>query len=138
MNVSSNMYDMHHIREFFLLWWLDGFNIKIYSKMKLCPYCMEHLIYMRYFPIWIYRYTPRALVYIYLLKGIIIKPPESGELCEEITEFAVVEGDRLPPQTKWSPHTAHQMKVVVFLYLIKEMPMVSQKPKECCIVFIMN
>ncbi len=34
---------------------------------------------------------------------IIIKPPESGELCEEITEFVVVE-DHLrplpPPQTK--------------------------------------
>ncbi len=26
---------------FFLLRLLDGFNIKIYFKMKLCPYCME-------------------------------------------------------------------------------------------------
>ncbi len=39
---------------------------------------------------------------------IIIKPPESGELCEEITEFAVAEnhlslqgeGDLPSPQTK--------------------------------------
>ncbi len=29
----------------------------------------------------------------------IIKPPQSGELCEEITEF-VVEGDLPPPQMK--------------------------------------
>ncbi len=42
------------------------------------------------------------------VKYIIIKPPQSGELCQEITEF-VVEGDHLsppgsgdlpPPQTK--------------------------------------
>ncbi len=58
---------------------------------------------------------------------IIIKPPKSGELCEEITEFVVVEdhmslqgeGDLPPPQTKWSPHTEHQTKVVLFLYLVK-------------------
>ncbi len=45
----------------------------------------------------------------------IIKPPESSELCEEITDFVVV-GDHLslqgevdlpPPQTQWSTLTAH-------------------------------
>ncbi len=30
----------------------------------------------------------------------ITKPPESGELCEEITEFVVAEGDLPPPQMK--------------------------------------
>ncbi len=45
---------------------------------------------------------------LYQLGYVIIKPPESGELCEEITEFVVVkeyqspqgEGDLPPPQTK--------------------------------------
>ncbi len=57
----------------------------------------------------------------------ITKPPDYGELCQEITEFVVVEdhlsqqaeGDLPPPQTKYSPHTAHQTKVVLFLYLTK-------------------
>ncbi len=31
----------------FLLWWLDAFNIQIYFKMKLCPYCMEPFIYLQ-------------------------------------------------------------------------------------------
>ncbi len=76
----------------------------------------------------------------------ITKPPESGELCEEITEFVVAEdhlspqceGDLPLPQMKWSPHTAHQTKVVLFLNLTKESPMLDLNPKECDIVFIMN
>ncbi len=36
----------------------------------------------------------------YCQQNIIIKPRESGELCEEIIEFVVVEGDLPPPQTK--------------------------------------
>ncbi len=43
-----------------------------------------------------------------IVRDIIIKPPDSGELCEEITEFVVAEdhlspqdeGDLPPPQTK--------------------------------------
>ncbi len=81
-----------------------------------------------------------------LLMDTIVKPQESGELCEEITESVVVgdrlsqqgEGDLPPPQMKWSTHTAHQMKVVLFLYLIKERPIVGQNPKECCIYYELN
>ncbi len=46
------------------------------------------------------------------IRYIIIKPPESGELCQEITEFVVAEdhlspqgkGDLPPPQTKLLSH----------------------------------
>ncbi len=67
----------------------------------------------------------------------ITKPPESGELFVEITKFVVAE-DLPPPQTKYSPHTAHQMMVVLFLYLTKENPILDLNPKQCDIVFIMK
>ncbi len=46
--------------------------------------------------------------------GAITKLPQSGVLCDNITEFGVAE-DLLPPQTKWYCHTAHQTKVVLSL-----------------------
>ncbi len=36
----------------------------------------------------------------YQLGDTITKLPESGDLCGNITEFGVAEGDPLPPQTK--------------------------------------
>ncbi len=44
-------------------------------------------------------------------------------MCVDITEFVVAEDHLSPPQT---PHTYHQRKVVLFLYLIKERYMVIQ------------
>ncbi len=41
-----------------------------------------------------------------------------------------------PLQTKLSPHTAQQTKVVLFLYLTKESPMLDLNHKEYDIVFI--
>ncbi len=38
-------------------------------------------------------------VYVTIINYTIIKPPKSGELCEEITEFVVAE-DHLSPQDK--------------------------------------
>ncbi len=45
MNVSSNIYT----RNFFLLWWLDGFNILVYFKKNLCACCKEPFNYLTSF-----------------------------------------------------------------------------------------
>ncbi len=58
-----------------------------------------------------------------------------SDMCMDITEFVVAEdplspqgeGDLSPPQMKWYPHTYHQTKMVLFLYLIKERHMVRLK-----------
>ncbi len=47
---------------------------------------------------------------------IITKLPEAGDLCGNIIEFGVVEGDPSPPQMNWYCHTDLQTKVVLFLY----------------------
>ncbi len=47
----------------------------------------------------------------------ITKLPESGDLCSNITEFGVLEGDPPPPQTKWYCHTDLQKNIILFLYL---------------------
>ncbi len=55
---------------------------------------------------------------IEIQQNTITKLPESGDLCGNITEFGVVEGDPLPPQTKWYCHTDLQTKVVLFVFLL--------------------
>ncbi len=50
--------------------------------------------------------------YVYLMT----KLPESGDLCGNITEFGVAEGDPPSPQMKLYCHTDIQTKIVLFLY----------------------
>ncbi len=50
------------------------------------------------------------------LVSTITKLPESGDLCGNITEFGVAEGNPPPPQTKRYFHIDLQTKVVLFLY----------------------
>ncbi len=49
---------------------------------------------------------------------IITKLPESGDLCGNITEFGVAEGDPSPPQTKWYYHRDRQTNVVLYCFYI--------------------